>query len=126
MIFPDPPSLGFPGVEESLSELTNNYRNSLENAVAPARSLPDASTEETKSEKDPSFQMYNFLSRDSSLVDLAMLVPVTNTEDAPAEPDPAASDSIDPTPVNELRESTIPFLDFPAASSSQQPTKKEE
>ena len=63
---------------------------------------------------DPSFQMYNFLSRDSSLVDLAMLVPTNADEAAEAE----TSASVDPTPVNEMNASNIPFLDFPGMDPS--------
>jgi hypothetical protein len=114
MIFPDPPQLGFQGIEESLNELTNNYRNSLENNEASLPAHPGRnSAEEAEAqsgEVDQSFQMYNFLSRDSSLVDLAMLVPSTNVESTGAETVPAAS--VEPTPVNEMSASAMPFLDF--------------
>lgn len=99
MIFPDSPPLPVPDLQDSLSELTNNYRNSLQNAVK--------STEDTKdqeNESDPSFDMYHFLRRDSSLVDLAMLVSTVEPENM---------GSVEPTPVNEMRNSTLSFVDFP-------------
>lgn len=127
MIFPDPPNLGFPAVEDSLSELTNNYRNSLQSAVSSMHNQQDesGSSEESKEQRDPSFQMYNFLSRDSSLVDLAMLVPATNADTTAAETDaePPESD-VDPTPVNELGNSSMPLLDF--SGMDQAPAAKDE
>lgn len=99
MAFPDPPPLPLPDIQDSLSELTNNYRNSLQNAVITAEETKDQGDE-----SDPSFTMYHFLRRDSSLVDLAMLV--SNVE-------PENMGSIEPTPVNEMRNSTISFVDFP-------------
>jgi hypothetical protein len=128
MIFPDPPHLGFPGIEESLNELTNNYRNSLQNNEASLPAYPGSnSTEEAKAqsgEVDPSFQMYNFLSRDSSLVDLAMLVPSTNLESTVAETATAAP--VEPTPVNELSASAMPFLDFSTMEQQAPPSEKDE
>lgn len=106
MIFPDPPQLGLPDLQDSLTELTSNYQNSLQDAGA--NSADQEGSDGSASQHsgiDPSFQMYNFLSRDSSLVDLAMLVP-TNADDA------ETSASVDPTPVNEMSSSNIPFLDF--------------
>jgi SHS2 domain-containing protein len=106
MIFPDPPQLGLPDLQDSLTELTSNYQNSLQDAGA--NSADQEGSDRSASQHsgiDPSFQMYNFLSRDSSLVDLAMLVP-TNADDA------ETSASVDPTPVNEMSSSNIPFLDF--------------
>lgn len=91
--FQDPPPLQIPDIQDSLSELTNNYRNSLQNETM---GLSD--------EIDPSFNMYHFLRRDSSLVDLAMLVPNEELENM---------GSVEPTPVNEMRNSTATFVDFP-------------
>jgi len=120
MIFPDPPHLELPDIQDSLSELTNNYRNSLQDAEYQT----SQSSEEAKAqsgERDPSFQMYNFLSRDSSLVDLAMLVPTTNADAAASEAGTVAP--VEPTPVNELSNNVLPFLDFPGMES---PTDEDE
>eukprot|EP00544_Gedaniella_sp_CCMP2646_P015033 CAMPEP_0202485252 /NCGR_PEP_ID=MMETSP1361-20130828/4135_1 /ASSEMBLY_ACC=CAM_ASM_000849 /TAXON_ID=210615 /ORGANISM="Staurosira complex sp., Strain CCMP2646" /LENGTH=433 /DNA_ID=CAMNT_0049114105 /DNA_START=236 /DNA_END=1537 /DNA_ORIENTATION=+ len=106
MIFPDPPQLGLPDLQDSLSELTSNYQNSLQDAGANSAEQGSDGSASQHSGIDPFFQMYNFLSRDSSLVDLAMLVP-TNADEA------ETSASVDPTPVNEMSSSNIPFLDFP-------------
>ncbi|KAI2513393.1 hypothetical protein MHU86_867 [Fragilaria crotonensis] len=80
--FKDPHQLGM-DVQTSLSELSNNFKNSLRNA-------PD------------DMQCYQMLSRDSSLVDLAML------------------DPIEPTPVSEMQGTGDPhflsFVDFPNSS----------
>lgn len=111
MFFPDPPNLGLPDIQDSLSELTNNYRNSLQAANEPQANESTKSSEEGENQlNDPSFQMYNFLSRDSSLVDLAMLVPTANGAEASSDQNSAAS--VEPTPVNEMRASSMPFLDF--------------
>lgn len=115
MIFPDPPQLGLPDLENSLSELTNNYHNSLQDSELdhPGRGADGTTTQ--SSESDPSFQMYNFLSRDSSLVDLAMLIPTTNADEADVAESSAA---MEPTPVNELSASAMSFLDFPGMDPS--------
>jgi hypothetical protein len=99
MTFPDLPPLQIPDIQDSLSELTNNYRNSLQNAGRPAEKSNDQSDE-----IDPSFNMYHFLRRDSSLVDLAMLVPYEELVNM---------GSVEPTPVNEMRNSTMTFVDLP-------------
>lgn len=87
------PPLQIPDIQDSLSELHNNYRNSLHNE-----------TKDQSDEIDPSFNIYHFLRRDSSLVDLAMLVPNEELENM---------GSVEPTPVNEMRNSTATFVDFP-------------
>lgn len=99
MIFPDLPPLPVPDIQDTLSELKNNYQNSLQDAV-----ITSEETTDQENESDPSFNMYHFLRRDSSLVDLAMLV--SNVE-------PETMVSMEPTPVNELRNSTLSFVDFP-------------
>lgn len=77
--FKDPHQLGM-DVQSSLSELSNNYQNSLKDTKASESGL-------------------GMLSRNSSLVDLAML------------------DPIEPTPVSELKQTSDPnlmhFIDFP-------------
>jgi hypothetical protein len=84
--FQEPYQLGM-DIQSSLSELSTNFKNSIksENAETP---------------------VLGFLSRDSSLVDLAMLDPV------------------EPTPVSEMKNqmcgtydpSFFPFIDFPNSS----------
>ena len=68
-------------MQSSLSELSNNFKNSLRD---------DGPQDE---------QGFGMLSRDSSLVDLAML------------------DTVEPTPVSEFKETSDPnfmsFVDFP-------------
>jgi hypothetical protein len=112
MIFPDPPQLELPDFQDSLSELTNNYRNSLQDAESsgdyPGKSANEMN--EQTNESDPSFQMYNFLSRDSSLVDLAMLIPTTNLD---SNEQLSEQTSVEPTPVNEMANTMMPFVDFP-------------
>ena len=80
--FQDPHQLGM-DVQSSLSELSNNFKNSLRNAPLDT-------------------QCYQMLSRDSSLVDLAML------------------DPIEPTPVSEMQgtgdSQFLSFVDFPNSS----------
>lgn len=124
MIFPDPPHLGLPGLQDSLSELTNNYHNSLQQVESSGADQAGKTTgaEEAKTEADPSFQMYNFLSRDSSLVDLAMLVPTTTTGAEAPVTEPEQPVSVEPTPVNEMSGTVMPFLDF----ATMQPTSGED
>lgn len=80
--FQDPHQLGM-DVQSSLSELTNNFQNSL-----------------LAQQGDPEGQSGGMLSRNSSLVDLAMLHPV------------------EPTPVSEMEAKSEPdfltFVDFPS------------
>jgi hypothetical protein len=82
--FQDPHQLGM-DIQNSLSELSNNFKNSLKQAPV------------TESSVSPS--PYGMLSRNSSLVDLAML------------------DPLEPTPVSELQDTCDPvlmsFVDFP-------------
>jgi len=82
--FKDPHQLGM-DVESSLSELSNNFRNSMKDTPS-----------------DP--LAFGMLSRNSSLIDLAML------------------DPIEPTPVSELQRTSDPnlmsFLDFPSSQES--------
>ena len=80
--FQDPHHLGM-DVQSSLSELSHNFKNSMRNAPLDA-------------------QFFGMLSRDSSLIDLAML------------------DTVEPTPVSEMRGTTdsqfLSFVDFPHSS----------
>lgn len=87
MSFQDIPQLGNVDIQASLSELTNNYRNSLGEA-APGGQEQANSLEGS----------IGFLSRESSLLNLAMLPMI---------------DSVEPTPVSELQNSMMPFVDFP-------------
>ena len=76
--FQEPDQLGM-DMQSSLSELSNNFKNSLRDGQ----------------------QGFGMLSRDSSLVDLAML------------------DSVEPTPVSEMKGTSdhfMPFVDFPHSS----------
>ena len=122
MIFPDPPQLGFPDLQDSLSELTNNFRNSLQGAESLANhpGEPADETTDQANELDPAFQMYNFLSRDSSLVDLAMLMPMTNADATEQQPDQT---SVEPTSLSEMADTMMPFVDFP---SMEAPTENDE
>lgn len=84
--FQDPHQLGM-DIQNSLSELSNNFKNSLKEAPAAVEAVC------------ASPQGFGMLSRNSSLVDLAMLHPV------------------EPTPVSELQNTCDPvfmsFVDFP-------------
>lgn len=81
--FQDPYQLGM-DIQNNLSELSNNFKNSLKDDAAPEAEEPGG---------------FGMLSRNSSLVDLAML------------------DMVEPTPVSELISTCDPvlmsFVDFP-------------
>lgn len=87
--FQDPHQLGM-DIQNSLSELSNNFKNSLKDVPAPVA---------TAEEDEAASRGFGMLSRNSSLVDLAMLHPV------------------EPTPVSELQHTYDPvlmsFVDFP-------------
>jgi len=80
-------------LQNSLSELTNNYKNSLNSETSEANSI-----QSTSAQVNGVPVTLGMLSRESSLIDLAML---------------------DPTPVSELARSTMPFIDFPNGDLNQ-------
>jgi len=105
-------SLPGPGLD-SLSQLANNYRNVLNEAAKEASSSADDKVENNDPTPLSEMQGRNyesssdfggFLSRNSSLVDLAMIAPVD--EDDLEMPPPASSASTDPS-------RGFGFVDFP-------------
>lgn len=78
------------GVEDSLSALTNNYQNSLAEHKLYKESSPDeapsSSNPYSKQSESPNGDVPTFLSRDSSLIDLAMIPTLDETEEPPGVP----------------------------------------
>eukprot|EP00978_Attheya_sp_CCMP212_P040390 scaffold219850_cov47-Attheya_sp.AAC.1 len=120
LMFLDPPHLGI-DIGKSLSELQNNFRNSLNDLYthemkpgdltgrssggkppdSSANSISSSGSQGDFSDKDYQPE-WKIMSRNTSLSDLAMLPPL---------------DSVDPTPVNELvnhssSTGSLTFLDF--------------
>jgi hypothetical protein len=102
MTFLDPPQLDM-SVESSLSELTSNYLKAQGN-VNPAASS-NSPIDDTSSHF-PNVASSSMLSRESSLVDLAML---------PTLPLPA------PTQTDEMNSDPFTFVDFPNQASYELP-----
>jgi hypothetical protein len=98
-------------LQSSLSELASNYKLASGGANG---QMADGNLDDSAENILFGPGGLGFLSRDSSLVNLAMLPMGNDDEEA----------SVEPTPVSELGHSVMPFVDFPQQGAGQSTDKE--